>query len=149
MILWPGVRLCAVLDGLSKEGIYNSQLLRVVSWGSGKIELVCVEGGQTHRVTLAFCQLNLRLAFFMTYASVQGRTVVGTLALHDTKHHHFSRRHLVMGLTRATAVDLVWLMDYPPLTSISTGMSFASGREHSYRFIHSYNSYNSYNLNKF
>ena len=45
MILWPGVRLTAVLDGLSKEGIYNSQLLRVTEWDSTHVKLVCVEGG--------------------------------------------------------------------------------------------------------
>ena len=111
MILWPGVRLCAVLDGLSKEGIYNSQLLRVVSWTGGMIDLVCTEGCQSHRVTIAFCQRNLRLAYALTYAAVQGRTCTTSVALHDTKHHRFTRRHLVMGLGRATAAELVWLVE--------------------------------------
>ena len=111
MILWPGVRLTAVLDGLSKEGIYNSQLLRVKDWDSTHVKLVCVEGGQAYNVTHAFCARNLRLAYAMTYASIQGRSCQGSVALWDTHHPKFSRRHLVMGMSRATSADLVWLGD--------------------------------------
>ena len=111
MILWPGVRLTAVLDGLSKEGVYNSQLLRVVDWDSSHIKLVCVEGGQAFTVTHAFCARNLRLAYAMTYASIQGRSCLGSVALWDTQHPRFCRRHLVMGMSRAVSADLVWIAD--------------------------------------
>ena len=109
MSLWPGVLITTVLDGLPKEGIYSSQLLGVITWDANTISLTCAEGGQLYSVTHAFCQRNLRLAYAMTYASVQGRTCLGSVALFDTTHPKFTRRHLVMGLSRATAADRVWL----------------------------------------
>ena len=51
MILWKSVPLTAVLDGLSKYGIYNSQLLIVQGWCEKEIKLVCQEGGQHYTVT--------------------------------------------------------------------------------------------------
>ena len=116
MVLWPGVVLTAVFDGMTKEGIYNSQLLRLESWkgskdSEGNIRLTCVEGGDEYCVTHGFCARNLRLAYAMSYASMQGRSCAGTVALWDTKHGRLSRRHLVMGLSRATAEGLVWQAD--------------------------------------
>ena len=109
MVLWKGVPLTAVLDGLSKCGIYNSQLLTVQGWSDKDIEVVCQEGGQKYTVTYEFCRRSLRLAYAMTYASIQARTCQGTVALWDTKHSKFSRRHLVMGLSRAKTTKDVWV----------------------------------------
>ena len=111
MILWPGVCLTAVLDGMTKDGIYNSQLLKVERWDSESVKLICAEGGESYTVPLVFCGRHLRLAYAMTYASIQGRSCRGTVALWDTRHPRFTRRHLVMGLSRATAADLIWLTD--------------------------------------
>ena len=110
MILWRGVILTAVLDGITKYGVYNSQMLRVESFDSNMIDMVCVEGGASYRVSVNFCARNLRLAYAMTYASIQGRSCQGTVALWDTKHPRFTRRHLVMGLSRATAAERVWVV---------------------------------------
>ena len=99
------------LDGMTKEGIYNSQLLGIGSWCEGNIRLTCVEGGDEYCVSHGFCARNLRLAYAITYASIQGRSCTGSVALWDTKHRRFSRRHPVMGLSRATAARLVWLAD--------------------------------------
>ena len=104
--------MTAVLDGLSRCGIYNSQLLTVQSWDQKNVELKCSEGGVTYSVTHEFCRKNLRLAYAMTYASIQARTCHGTVALGDTKHPRFSRRHLVMGMSRATRASHVWLADW-------------------------------------
>ena len=111
MILWQGVMLTAVLDGITKDGVYNSQLLRVDSWDSKLINLTCTEGGSSYSMTHNFCARNMRLAYAMTYASIQGRSCLGSVALWDTSHCKFTRRHLVMGLSRATQADLVWIAD--------------------------------------
>ena len=66
MILWQGVILTAVLDGITKDGVYNSQLLRVDSWDSKFISLTCVEGGASYSLSHTFCSRNLRLAYAMT-----------------------------------------------------------------------------------
>ena len=109
MVLWKGVPLTVVLDGLSKYGIYNSQLLTVQGWCDKEVKLCCQEGGQHYTVTYDFCRRNLRLAYAMTYASIQARTCLGSVALWDTKHADFSRRHHVMGLSRAK--ESVWIAD--------------------------------------
>ena len=111
MILWPGVPLTAALDGLSRCGIYNSQLLTVQGWDQKNVELKCAEGGAIYNITHEFCRKNLRLAYAMTYASIQARTCHGTVALWDTKHPRFSRRHLIVGMSRCTRASHVWLAD--------------------------------------
>ena len=54
MILWPGVLLTAVLDGITINGIYNSQLLQVVKWDNTTITMCCFEGGDIYTVSHAF-----------------------------------------------------------------------------------------------
>ena len=103
--------MTAVLDGLSRCGIYNSQLLTVQSWDQNNVELKCSEGGVSYSITHEFCRMNLRLGYAMTYASVKARTRTGTGALWDTKHPRFSRKHLVMGVSRATGASYVCLAD--------------------------------------
>ncbi len=75
--------LTAVLDGLSKHGCYE--------------------------VPLGRAQENLKHGAALTYASIQARTCHGTVQLLDWSSRRFTRRHLVMGLSRATAIDRVWL----------------------------------------
>ena len=49
----------------------------------------------------------MRLQYAVTYASAQGLTIRGLLALHDTGHQHFTWRMLYVGLSRATGRDRV------------------------------------------
>ena len=96
-------------DGLSRCGISNSQLLTVQSWDENSVELKCSEGGVAYSVTHEFCRKDLRLGYAMTYASIQAKTYPGAVALRDTKHPRFPRRHLVMGMYRGTRAPYVWL----------------------------------------
>ena len=48
---------------------------------------------------------SVRLQYSLTYASIQGITVSSLVALHDTAHKHFDRRHLFVGVSRAIASD--------------------------------------------
>ena len=109
MRLWAGVVLIAVLDGCTKSGLYNSQLLKVMSWDPDSVTLQCTEGGREHRVTREWLAINTRPGWAVTYASIQARTCHGTVALHDATSAKFSRRHLVMGLSRATAAHKAWI----------------------------------------
>ena len=101
--------LTAVLDGLSKHGIYNAQLLSVRGWTESALKLQCLEGGQAYEVPLDWCRENLRHGCCITYAAIQARTCRGTVQLLDWDSKRFTRRHLVMGLSRATSIDKVWL----------------------------------------
>ena len=64
-----------------------------------------------HGASHVFAQRSLRLGYSMAYASVQGRTMMGSVALWDTNHAKFTRIHLVMSFSRATSAELVWLGD--------------------------------------
>ena len=75
------------------------------------INLTSAEGGALYSVTHNFCARNLKLAHAMTYASIQGRSCLGSFAFWETSHCKFIRRHLVMGLSRATKIELVWIAD--------------------------------------
>jgi len=50
---------------------------------------------------------SMRLRYAITYASAQGLTLQGLLALHDTGNEHFDWKKLYVGLSRATAKDQV------------------------------------------
>ena len=49
----------------------------------------------------------MRLTHAMCYYTVQGRTLQGHTLLLDTTHPNFSRRALIVGLSRATHGDFV------------------------------------------
>ena len=107
--VWPGVVLTAVLDSVSRSGIYNAQLLVVRGWTDTTLQLQCQEGGQEYEVPRAWAQENLRHGAAICYAAIQARTCRGTVQLLDWDSKRFTRRHLVMGLSRATSIDKVWL----------------------------------------
>jgi hypothetical protein len=48
---------------------------------------------------------SFRMRYALTYASVQGLTIAGLLALHDTAHARFDRRKLFVGASRAKTFD--------------------------------------------
>ena len=111
IIVWKGVILAAVLDSVSRQGIYNAQLLRITGWDLDNLELVCTESGEMYSVPLAWCPNNLRHGAAICYAAVQGRSCTNRVALWDTTNKRFTRKHLVMGLSRASRMDDIWIAD--------------------------------------
>ena len=109
LVIWEGTVLTACLDGLSKHGIYNAQLLLCRGWTESTLQLQCQEGGEAYEVPLDWCQENLRHGAAICYAAIQARTSHGTCQLLDWTSPRFTRRHLVMGLSRATSLEKVWL----------------------------------------
>ena len=49
IVVWPGVVLTAVLDGISRFGIYNAQLLIVQGWSDDALRLRCAHLEQLFR----------------------------------------------------------------------------------------------------
>ena len=105
---WPGVVLQASLESVSRVGIYNAQRLILVGWREA-LTLRCEETGQEYEVPLAWAAENLRHGAAVCYAAIQGKTCRGTVALWCTGSRRMTRRHLILGLSRATAIDKVWL----------------------------------------
>ena len=48
-----------------------------------------------------------RPVYSLTYHGVQGRTIPGFVRLHDTYSSLFTKRHLAVGIGRATGVEYV------------------------------------------
>ena len=74
----------------------SSERVRVKATGKRPVSLSIAEAGQ------------LRLTHALCYASVQGYTLRDKLIrLLDVKHHNFTSRHLLVGMSRASSSTLV------------------------------------------
>ena len=97
-LMWiqAGTRLICAMEQ-SRAGLHNSQLLVVTSY----------DATMTH----SFVQERTRLGWCFTIASAQGRTLFGSVALHDLRHPRYGRRHLFTSLSRAREAALVSIED--------------------------------------
>ena len=64
-----------------------------------------VQGAGLKAVSLSLCEAGqlLRLSHAIVYASCQGLTIQGLVRLRDVRHHRFTKRMLLVGISRATA----------------------------------------------
>ena len=88
---WPGQQLVGA-GGLCRKGIFYTV--------SEIDEHIVLESGE--RLTREAAGKSLRLCHALTYASVQGLTLPGTVRLLETDHRHFTKKHLYIGASRAT-----------------------------------------------
>ena len=98
MLLWPGQQLFGAVSK-TKRNIQNACLYTI-----DKIvpeESLVFLTGTERPFTFDEIKTWTKLSYAQTYASCQGSEYSGSLCLHDTKHTHFSRRHLFVGLSRA------------------------------------------------
>lgn len=108
MILWKGLQLIGAGHRCLKGLFYEVEEVCNDSHDLGakcpQINLVKLTSGLvlTHEQAVQ----SLRLCYSLTYASCQGLTLPGVVRL-DTKSEHFTLKHLYVGLSRATAADLV------------------------------------------
>ena len=71
-------------------------------------ENITVEDDMTGQITAlphSRFQEHLVSSVAVTYQGLQAKSVPGTVALHQTGHKHFSRRHLLVGMSRATHIS--------------------------------------------
>jgi hypothetical protein len=89
--------------------VKNPEKRRVVSFMDNRIHdvriiLKYMDVGGEITVDAKTIERFLRLSHAMVYAQVQGRTFRKALVrLWDTDHRHCTRRHLLVGVSRATA----------------------------------------------
>ena len=100
MILWKGLQLTGAGHRCLKGLFYEVEEVR----DDLKEKTVQLTSGLvlTHEQAVQ----SLRLCYALTYASCQGLTLPGVVRL-DTQSSHFTMKHLYVGLSRATAADLV------------------------------------------
>ena len=93
-------------------GIVNGAFLKVTAIHDGKVFLKDedVPGAREFSVTPTQLAKHTRLRWALTLCSVQGRSLPGTIAVHDTKSRHFDTTHLHVGLSRATDGGNVQIM---------------------------------------
>ena len=103
VFLAEGVPLvaCKTWEG---EGITNASFWTVVGLNPLRLES---EAGKVIEFDPARCQEYFRLGHAMVYQVAQGRTLPGTVCLWEVGSPHLSAKHLLVGLSRATAVKLV------------------------------------------
>ena len=101
---YPG-QVLLVSTPRSREQLYNGQFVTVVSVSA---HLVRVRGTQLVSLSHAMAGTILRPSHSITYASCQGLTFANQIVrLLDVRHHCFTGRHLLVGLSRASSASLV------------------------------------------
>ena len=95
MWIWPGISLIGA-GGKCLKGLFYD----VEAVGPDFVVL------NTGRLSHQECVRSLRLPYALTYASCQGLTLKGRIRL-ETESTHMTLRHLYVGISRATAADLV------------------------------------------
>ena len=99
---FPGQVLIGHSD-CSKE-IVNGSFYRVEAVAPDEVTLFAMDLGYELIVPINTMETRLRLAHALAYASVQGRTFrEAHVRLWDTTHKYFSKTHLLVGISRATA----------------------------------------------
>jgi len=107
---WPGMKAVACCKG---RKLRNGRAYNIQSIGDKQVTIEPAEASgdvaadKPVTLTRAAFFKQLRLPFAVTYASAQGLTLEGLIALHDTKHTHFDWRKLFVGLSRARGLDKV------------------------------------------
>ena len=110
LCVYPAVPLIVCLQ-TARQQLYNSQLLDVVSYDESHIVAQDRESGQTHTLSNEFMRLHCRSGHAYTISSCQGRQYTGSVALWDTKHARWSRRHAYTSLSRARAWEALSIED--------------------------------------
>ena len=94
------------------EGITNASFWTVAGLNPLRIETLCSvqgtsEAGRVIEFDPARFQEYFRLAHAMAYQVAQGRTLPGTVSPWEVGSCYFSAEHLLVGLSRTTAAELV------------------------------------------
>jgi hypothetical protein len=103
--IFPGLRL---VGSKTEEGVKNGVFYTVlVPREQNKTVLQTSGAEETVRIHTNKLTAHVRPAAALTYFGSQGRTLDGTVKLHNTHSAFFTRRHLVVGVGRATGAHLV------------------------------------------
>ena len=85
------------------RGIVNGAFLLVTRVSPEAVWLQDEDtSGEELEVSAAQVAKHTRLRWALTLTSVQGRSLPGTIGIHDTNSRHFSAAHLYVALSRAT-----------------------------------------------
>ena len=114
MLLWPQMELIGCPRGrAAKHSVVQGVVYTLLYVGALSVLRMKPEyGDEEIEVPIEEIPYLLRLTHAMCYYTVQGRTIKDRrIMLIDTDHPHFSRRALIVGLSRATHNKVVHVAD--------------------------------------
>ena len=100
---------CKTVEPLA---LFNNSLFTVAGLGESTITVEELDTTTRSEIPVARIVEVSRSAAALTTIQVQGRTLQGTVCLHEWSHPRFSRRHAIVGLSRATSMELVSMGPY-------------------------------------
>ena len=100
---------CKTVEPLA---LFNNSLFTVAGLGESTITVEELDTTTGSEIPVARIVEVSRSAAALTTIQVQGRTLQGTVCLHEWSHPRFSRRHAIVGLSRATSMELVSMGPY-------------------------------------
>ena len=95
----------------SHPKISNGAFIDVVELTDDGVLLRDLDTNERFTVTNQALATHTRLRHALTPCSVQGRSLSGTVAIHDVHNRHVSVTHLYVALSRARNGDDVWLVN--------------------------------------
>ena len=96
MMVWPGIQLIGA----------GHRCLKGMFYEVARVDETSLELTTGLKLTHEQALQSLRLSYALTYASCQGLTLKGVVRL-DTQSPNFTLKHLYVGISRATAAELV------------------------------------------
>ena len=96
---------CPLIGNITDKKVVHGAFYKVLGWDE-KVRIKDLETDQEIEVSKADMK-KFRYGWALTYASAQSRTLREHVRLWDTGHPHFTKKHLAMGLARATSPSLV------------------------------------------
>ena len=106
MWVWPGLQLIGCCRG-GIGPVLNGCMYTVRAVTDTHLALDTKDGEEGPTMTHEQAARCLRLTYGLTLAGCQGLTLPGRVRIVDTSSPHFTRKHLFVGLSRATAFDLL------------------------------------------
>ena len=110
LYIYPSVPLICCLQ-TARQQLYNSQLLDCESYDDNQIVVRDRESGEVHTLSHEFVRLHCRSGHAYTIASCQGRQYDGSVALWDTRHKMWTKRHAYTALSRSRAWEALSIED--------------------------------------
>ena len=110
LYVYPTVPLICCLQ-TARQQLYNSQLLDVESYDETHVVVKDRESGEIHTLSHEFVRASCRSGHAFTIASCQARQFGGSVALWDTHHKMWTKRHAYTSLSRARAWEALSIED--------------------------------------
>ena len=104
------VGTCLVGSNNTYAKIVNGAFLVVTELRGETVCLLDEDTDESFEVTISQLAAHTRLHWALTLCSVQGRSLTGTVGIHDANSSHFSNTHLYVALSRATDGANVFLV---------------------------------------